>query len=99
MIVIRRELPLTRNAGPVGIDLSHSSDEDSPFRVPCDLCSQYPTVMAPGLPFVLFYAAPFDLCARARSTLNPMAHMKPSISRATAVTTSCFVFPLANRCT
>lgn len=64
IIVIRRELPRTKNAGPVGIDLSHSSDEDSPFRVPCDLCPQYPTIMASlnslGAPS---YATPLALCA------------------------------------
>ena len=46
IIVIRRELPLTKYAGPVGIDLSHRKNEDSPFRVPCDLCPQCPTLMA-----------------------------------------------------
>jgi len=46
MIVIRRELPPTKNAGPVEIDLSHRCGEDSPFRVPCDLCPQCPIFIA-----------------------------------------------------
>ena len=64
IIVIRRELPLTRNAGPVANDLSHRSWRGFSFpraMRPLPAMPHHHSVLdSPG---ISCYAAPFALCA------------------------------------
>src|ERR1700730_5684750 len=76
-------------------DLPHRAFEDSPFRV---LLDRYPHYLLGGSDFrtnALYAARRRDsLCAV--STWIPMAQMKPSSSRPTAVTTTPLFLPLAS---
>jgi hypothetical protein len=99
IIVIRRELPRTRDASWAK-SLSHRILEDSPFRVLLDgdsLCpvhGLFPKVWWLSL-LVDDYAAIGVRWPPLLSTLFPMAQMKPSNSRPTAVTIFCGFLPRA----
>lgn len=90
MVVIRRELPRTSGACPIGIGRI-GANEDSPFRVPLD---RRPLAVMP-LPLCLARYATWLLRVHGslRSTVTPIAQMKPRSSRATAVTTCCLLLP------
>jgi len=96
MVVIRRELPRTRFASPAKC-LSHRPYEDSPFRVLLDRrlpCSHRFLLACLGYATRRLFAG---VAGIAFSTVTPMAQMKPSSSRPTAVTTCCLIFPFAIR--
>jgi len=79
MVMIRRELPRTKRAGWVRKPYRIESLEDSPFRGPCTAIGS-----AVHLHIRVFgYAAVVTGCCF--STDTPMAQMKPSSSRPTAV--------------
>ena len=94
MVMIRREPPRTRVAGPAR-GLSHSANEDSPFRVPLEHCPLRFHVYPCGLQNYAARLFRLALLFVSRSTITPMAQMKPSNSRATAVTTFWWTLPLA----
>jgi len=98
IIVIRRELPRTSDASWAK-SLSHRTLEDSPFRVLLDgdsLCPLHGLFSSVVVGSVLDgYAAIGVRWLPLLSTLFPMAQMKPSSSRPTAVTIFCGFLPRA----
>ena len=86
MVVIRRELPRTRVAGPAR-GLSHRSHEDPPFRVPFDRRSLCSSRRHDALFVLPPPVTPRGGASRRARPATPIAQMKPRSSRPTAVTT------------
>jgi hypothetical protein len=100
IIVIRRELPRTRGAGPAMKACRIAAHEDSPL--PCaipaaDHWCLY-EIHSGFHPAPLIQAARrTSFVLRARSASMPIAQMNPRSSRATAVTACCLHLPRAIR--
>lgn len=83
MVMIRRELPRTENAGWVRKPYRREDREDSPSRGPFTVIGAAVPNLTFLLPFGAVYAAAFF--AHCFSTCTPMAQMNPSSSLPNAV--------------
>ena len=97
IIVIRRELPRTRDAGSVGRRTARGSS-----KILLSVCLSTATYAASFEFFSFRRNSPYAACRRdslcAASTLTPMAQIKPNNSRPTAVTTFPLFLPRSVSC-